>query len=99
MLPSHGGEGIPRVVLEAAAAGRPAIVSDVSGCRHAVIDGETGFVCRAKSDESLFQACEKFLELSSEERLRMGRAARELAQAQFSEKQVISAYLNCLKKV
>ncbi|MGU9982139.1 glycosyltransferase [Phreatobacter sp. HK31-P] len=44
ILPSRGGEGLPRALLEAAAAGRPAIVTDVPGCGDFVVDGETGYV-------------------------------------------------------
>jgi len=44
ILPSRGGEGLPRALLEAAAAGRPAIVTDVPGCGDFVVDDATGFV-------------------------------------------------------
>lgn len=39
-------EGMPLALIEAQAVGLPAVVSDVVGCRDAVIDGETGFVCK-----------------------------------------------------
>ena len=96
VLPSHGGEGIPRVVLEAAASARPAIVSDVSGCRHAVIDGRTGYICLPKNSEALADAMEKFASLRQEDRDAMGQAARALAEERFSEEIVIDAYLDCL---
>jgi glycosyltransferase involved in cell wall biosynthesis len=44
ILPSRGGEGLPKSLLEAAAAGRPAIVTDVPGCRDLVRHGETGWI-------------------------------------------------------
>lgn len=44
VLPSRGGEGLPRALLEAAAAGRPALVTAVPGCRDFVEDGVTGFI-------------------------------------------------------
>lgn len=96
VLPSHGGEGIPRVVLEAAASARPAIVSDVSGCRHAVTDGRTGYICLPKNSEALADAMGKFASLREEERNAMGQAARALAEERFSEEIVIDAYLDCL---
>ncbi|MCB1510618.1 MAG: glycosyltransferase [Hyphomicrobiaceae bacterium] len=37
-------EGMPRAMLEAAACGRPLVVSDVAGCRHFVSDGVEGRV-------------------------------------------------------
>jgi len=41
-LPTKYGEGIPRILIEAAASGLPAIASDVQGCSETVIDGVTG---------------------------------------------------------
>jgi glycosyltransferase involved in cell wall biosynthesis len=96
VLPSHGGEGVPRVVLEAAACARPAIVSDVPGCRHAVIEGRTGYVCPPRDAESLADTMEIFASLRADEREAMGRAARARAEAKFSETIVIDAYLDCL---
>mgnify|MGYP001377399689 CR=1 FL=1 len=43
ILPSYR-EGFPRTVQEIMAMGRPAIVTDVPGCRQSVIDGQTGFI-------------------------------------------------------
>ena len=40
-LPSYR-EGLPKTLLEAAAAGRPSVTTDVPGCRDIVIHGETG---------------------------------------------------------
>jgi glycosyltransferase involved in cell wall biosynthesis len=96
VLPSHGGEGVPRVILEAAASARPAIVSDVSGCRHAVVAGRTGYICPPKNAEALADAMERFAALSEEDRNAMGRAARTLAEERYSEEIVIGAYLDCL---
>ncbi len=96
VLPSHGGEGMPRVLLEAAASARPAIVSDVPGCRHAVIEGRTGYICRARNADALTEAMERFASLPEEKQAAMGQAARALAEARFSEQIVIDAYLDCL---
>lgn len=43
-LPSRGGEGLPRTILEAAACGRAILTTDVSGCRSFVRDGQDGMV-------------------------------------------------------
>jgi glycosyltransferase involved in cell wall biosynthesis len=41
-LPTTYGEGVPKVLLEAMAAGRPVVASDVAGCREVVEGGVTG---------------------------------------------------------
>lgn len=56
ILPSRGGEGLPRALLEAAAAGRPAIVTDVPGCADFVVDGATGYVVASESVAALADA-------------------------------------------
>ncbi|MBE7183553.1 MAG: glycosyltransferase family 4 protein [Methylobacterium mesophilicum] len=43
-LPSRGGEGLPRTILEAAACGRAILTTDVPGCRSFVRDREDGYV-------------------------------------------------------
>lgn len=44
ILPSRGGEGLPRTLLESAACGRAALTTDVPGCRDLVRDGMDGYV-------------------------------------------------------
>jgi len=73
ILPSRGGEGLPKALLEAAAAGRAAIVTDVPGCRDFVRDGETGFVVRANSVEALVEAMRRAAATDLDA---MGRSAR-----------------------
>lgn len=43
-LPSRGGEGLPRTLLEGAACGRAVVTTDVPGCRRLVRDGVEGRV-------------------------------------------------------
>ena len=43
-LPSRGGEGLPRTLLEAAACGRALVTSNVPGCRSLVRDGIEGLL-------------------------------------------------------
>ncbi len=74
-------EGMPLALIEAQAAGLPAVVSDVVGNRDVVIDGETGFVC--KTDADLLQKTRWLIE-DADLRWRMGQAAREVAAVRFS---------------
>lgn len=59
-LPSFR-EGFPNVVLEAAACGLPAISTDATGCRDAVVAGQTGWVVVTGSVESLASSLEQAL--------------------------------------
>jgi glycosyltransferase involved in cell wall biosynthesis len=48
-LPTLYGEGIPRILIEAAATGVASIGSDIPGCHEIVIDGKTGFIAKGQS--------------------------------------------------
>ena len=93
VLPSYYPEGTPRTLLEAAAMGRPIITSDMPGCRNAVIDGKTGYVCQARSADALMAAMQRVLRLTPVERQAMGAAARELAISRFDVKIVAARYV------
>lgn len=53
ILPSRGGEGLPRTILEAAACGRAIVTTDVPGCRTFVRDGIEGHVVPSGDAEAL----------------------------------------------
>jgi glycosyltransferase involved in cell wall biosynthesis/peptidoglycan/xylan/chitin deacetylase (PgdA/CDA1 family) len=91
VLPSYR-EGTPRVLLEAAAMGKPIIASDVPGCREVVIDGENGLLVPARDSTALASAMQRML---SDDRLRedMGAAGRRRMVEQFDERDVISQTL------
>ncbi len=56
ILPSRGGEGLPRTILEAAACGRPILTTDVPGCRSFVRDGQDGLVVPVEDAAALARA-------------------------------------------
>lgn len=95
VLPSYR-EGMPRVLMEAAAMGRPSITSDVTGCRDVIVPGLTGILCRPRSAESLAQACRQFLSLSPAEIQEMSEHARQHARREFDDQVVISIYRGLL---
>jgi glycosyltransferase involved in cell wall biosynthesis len=95
VLPSYR-EGAPRTLIEAAAMARPIITTDVPGCRSVIEDGVTGYLCAARSAESLAQACLKFLELRAGARADMGRQGREKMEREFDQAIVIGAYRKVL---
>jgi len=59
VLPSYYNEGVPRSLLEAAALGRPIITTDMAGCRDAVCDGATGYICNPRDIEGLASTLEQ----------------------------------------
>ncbi|MGY3993807.1 glycosyltransferase family 4 protein [Aeromonas veronii] len=97
VLPSYR-EGIPRTMLEAAAMAKPLIVSDAPGCKDVVIHGKTGFLCKVKNSDSLAAAMELIVNQSTQERVDMGMAGRNLVLHKFDERVVIEKYIEMLSK-
>jgi len=87
-LPSHGGEGVPKVLIEAAASGRAIVTTDVPGCRDIVRQGVNGILVPPKDATSLAKALGELLENPSL-RQRMGSRGREIAASEFSEEVVV----------
>jgi glycosyltransferase involved in cell wall biosynthesis len=85
IVPSRGGEGLPKALLEAAACGRGAIVTDVPGCRHFVRDDVEGLIVPPDDAEALASAIAR-LAGDPELRERMGMAARQRFVGGFTER-------------
>jgi len=98
VLPSYR-EGTPRTLLEAAAMSRPLVTTDVPGCREVVSDGQNGFLCEAKSGNSLTKKIELFLALTQAEKKSMGEASRKLVEKRFDENIVIAEYTRKIKQL
>lgn len=78
-------------MLEAAATGRPVITCDIPGCREAVDDGVSGYLCRVRDADSLCAAMRRFLELDAAARQTMGAAGRKLAEERFDKDKVVAS--------
>ncbi len=89
-LPSRGGEGLPRTLLEGAACERALVTTDVPGCRTLVRNGIEGFVVPPDNVQALATA---FVALAKDAALvrRMGEAARARVLDGFTERQVMDA--------
>lgn len=98
LLPSHGGEGLPRCLLEAGACARPLVTTDVPGCRDLVRDGKEGCVVTAGDVDGLADAIEK-LALDGELRRRMGENARRRIVEFYSDEAVVSSTLDLYRRV
>ncbi len=78
VLPTHGGEGTPRTVLEAMAMGRAVITTDTPGCREAIIDGVNGLLVPPRDVSALMAAMKRLLD-ARQERNKMAAANRDKA--------------------
>ena len=90
-LPSYR-EGLPKVLLEAAASGRPIVASDVPGCREIVKNGKNGFLVPARQSEPLAEAINRLV-VNPELRQEMGCKGRSIVEMEFSSEQVIEETL------
>lgn len=77
ILPSHGGEGVPNVLLESAATGRICIGSSINGTMDVIDDEKTGYLFKTGNAEDLARKIEKFILLSPKEKAAMAKAGRE----------------------
>ena len=96
VLPSWH-EGMANTNLECAASGRPVITSDIPGCREAVVDGVSGYLCESRNEESLRTAMEQFIGLTYEERRTMGLAGRRHMEEQFDKREVVKQTVSQLE--
>ncbi|MBT9312471.1 glycosyltransferase family 4 protein [Leptothoe kymatousa] len=88
VLPSHGGEGVPKILLEASAMGKPLVATDVPGCRDVIDVGINGFLVPPKEFESLAEALETLIN-DGELRLKMGCLGREKVIREFNVKDIV----------
>ena len=95
VLPSWH-EGMANTNLESAAMCRPVITSAIHGCLEAVIEGESGFLCRKQDAESLYQAMKRFAELSPQQRRQMGLAGRKHMEEVFDKRTVVDRTVHAI---
>lgn len=91
-------EGVPRSVIEAQAMERPAVATDIRGCREVVIDGSTGLLAPAHDALGLGEAVVR-LAADPGERERMGRAGRARMLAEFDEERVVERTLEVYRRL
>lgn len=91
VLPSYYGEGIPKVLIEAASSGCAIITTDHPGCRDAIIPLETGILVPPKDSISIENALKNFLSDLALTKS-MGSAGRQLAIKRFCVKKVVDIH-------
>lgn len=91
-------EGMSNVCLEAAASARPILASNIPGCKETFDDGISGIAFEPRDADSLVEAIEKFIHLTSENRKHMGLRGRKKVEREFDRQIVVNAYLKEIKK-
>jgi glycosyltransferase involved in cell wall biosynthesis len=90
-LPSYG-EGVPKVLIEAASCGRPIVTTDAPGCREIVRDGENGFLVPVRDADVVSRALQRLIEYPDLRRA-MGARGREIVEREFTQEMVIQETL------
>ena len=97
-MPSYR-EGLPRVLIEAAAVGRAIVATDVPGCREIVRDGDNGLLVPARNGAATTAAIARLLD-DPALRTRLALRGRAIAEAEFSVdlfvRQSLAAYRRVL---
>lgn len=91
-LPSFYGEGLPKVLVEAAACGRAVITTDHPGCRDAIEHDVTGVLIPIRDAMALANAIEDLIN-NSEKRKQLGQAGRALAEREFAIEKIVDAHM------
>ena len=96
-LPSYR-EGAPKVLIEAAACGKPIVTTDVSGCREVVRHNQNGLLVPPRDSHALADALRTLI---NDPRLRisMGQKGRALAESEFSLERVINENFKLYEKL
>ncbi len=98
VLPSYYGEGLPKVLIEAAACGRVVVTTDHPGCRDAIEPGVTGVLVPVRNAVALADAMENLINDPLRCKV-MGDAGRALAERAFDIRQVVAAHLQIYQEL
>lgn len=98
VLPTSYGEGVPRVLIEAASMEKPIITTNTSGCKDIVKDGYNGIIIPTASSDRLADAI-IFLLNNPNIMKEYGKNGRKLVIKEFSEKIVIRDTIKVYQKI
>ena len=92
VLPSYYGEGLPKILIEASACGRPIITTNIPGCKDSIVNGKTGYFVKARSPRNLAKKFNLFINKPEKIHL-MGKESRKLAEKKFDINEVIKKHM------
>lgn len=96
-LPSYR-EGLPKVLVEAAACGRAVVTTDVPGCRDAIDPDRTGLLVPVRNAVALADGLQLLIG-NALLRQRMGAAGRALAENEFALEKIVQQHLDIYSKL
>jgi len=97
-LPSWGGEGVPKALIEAASCALPVVTTDVPGCRDIVRHGINGLLVPPRDAHALAAALRTLIEDPALRR-EMGKRGRQLVIDEFSLRHVVEATLGVYEQL
>lgn len=98
IFPSFYNEGVPRSLMEAASMELPIITSLNRGCKEVVLNNSTGYICNINDPFDLADKMERIMNLSQEDRTRMGKNGRLLMIRKFDIHKVVDEYIEMLSR-
>ncbi len=93
--PSHH-EGMSNVILEASAIGRPSVASNISGINEIIIDKVSGLLFEPKNVKDIFNKLTEFIKMTFEEKIKMGKNARNKVVKDFDRIDIVKSYIDVL---
>lgn len=90
-------EGFPNVICEAMSCGKPILCGDICDNPIIVDDGENGYLFDPYQVEDIVDKLKSFMQLSIEEKIKMGNKSRLLALEKFSSKSFIKKYIDIIE--
>jgi glycosyltransferase involved in cell wall biosynthesis len=98
VLPTYYEEGIPRTLMEASSMELPLITSDQTGCNSVVEDGFNGLLCKPRSAADLAEKMKAVINMSEDQRRKMGKNGRDKMLQQFDISHVVRIYDDAIRR-
>jgi glycosyltransferase involved in cell wall biosynthesis len=96
---SSAWEGMPIVLLEAAAAGLPMVATLAGGNHEVILEGESGFLVPPRDAEALGSAMVRLMELSGPQRAGMGQRGRQHVRTEYGLRRVVDRWEELYREV
>ena len=97
--PSHGGEGLSNVLLEAAATGRILLASKIPGCQETIEVEKNGYIFDKKNVNSLCNSIDKLMSLDDQNLDEMSLYSRYKVNKEFDRNIIIERYLKEIEQL